>query len=293
MKYTKEEIAEIDRVAKETAQAIAEHFPKDVDFEVEMPLETTNSENGDLLLTVDAQNFTIKCGEDSYNFFKKAGLSDMPSTSKVQEITALKYKFLKSVLVIGLPSVNARLEKQVQTRKAQHDYIMKIGISIGVANVQAGSKAVSPAAAVSRQQVSHYLKLIETQLTRLAFGSEINPTTRGNIVIHGESSDRTIRIDETVRDSLTGQQTVHEIYYYLDTKETKYYENGKNRNISDLFLSITASEKYKKIYNEVNVLLKKEVIIDKDVEDFVQSQKPVDNEFIKPEMNSFKMTHIE
>lgn len=293
MKYTKEEIAEIDRVAKETAQAIAEHFPKDVDFEVEMPLETTNSENGDLLLTVDAQNFTIKCGEDSYNFFKKAGLSDMPSTSKVQEITALKYKFLKSVLVIGLPSVNARLEKQVQTRKAQHDYIMKIGISIGVANVQAGSKAVSPAAAVSRQQVSHYLKLIETQLTRLAFGSEINPTTRGNIVIHGESSDRTIRIDETVRDSLTGQQTVHEIYYYLDTKETKYYENGKNRNISDLFLSITASEKYKKIYNEINVLLKKEVIIDKDVEDFVQSQKPVDNEFIKPEMNSFKMTHIE
>lgn len=86
---------------------------------------------------------------------------------------------------------------------------------------------------------------------------------------------------------------MHEIYYYLDTKETKYYENGKNRNISDLFLSITASEKYKKIYNEVNVLLKKEVVIDKDVEDFVQSQKPVENEFIQPEMNSFKMTHIE
>lgn len=293
MRYTKDEIAEIDRVAKETAQAIAEHFPKDVDFEVEMALETTNSENGDMLLTVDAQNFVISCGEESYNFTKKASLSDTTSTSKVQEITALKYKFLKSVLVIGLTSVNARLEKQVQTRKAQHDYIMKIGISIGVANVQAGSKSVSPAAAVSRQQVSHYLKLIEDQLTRLIFSSEINPTTRGNIVIHGGDSDRTIRIDETVKDSVTGQQIMHEIYYYLDTKETKYYENGKNRNISDLFLSITASEKYKKIYNEVNVLLKKEVVIDKDVEDFVQSQKPVDNEFIKPEMNSFKMTHIE
>lgn len=293
MKYTKDEIAEIDRVAKETAQAIAEHFPKDVDFEVEMALETTNSENGDMLLTVDAQNFVISCGEESYNFTKKASLSDTTSTSKVQEITALKYKFLKSVLVIGLASVNARLEKQVQTRKAQHDYIMKIGISIGVANVQAGSKSVSPAAAVSRQQVSHYLELIEDQLTRLVFSSEINPTTRGNIVIHGGDSDRTIRIDETVKDSVTGQQIMHEIYYYLDTKETKYYENGKNRNISDLFLSITASEKYKKIYNEVNVLLKKEVVIDKDVEDFVQSQKPVENEFIIPEMNSFKMTHIE
>lgn len=293
MKYTKDEIAEIDRVAKETAQAIAEHFPKDVDFEVEMALETTNSENGDMLLTVDAQNFVISCGEESYNFTKKASLSDTTSTSKVQEITALKYKFLKSVLVIGLASVNSRLEKQVQTRKAQHDYIMKIGISIGVANVQAGSKSVSPAAAVSRQQVSHYLEMIEDQLTRLVFSSEINPTTRGNIVIHGGNSDRTIRIDETVKDSVTGQQMIHEIYYYLDTKETKYYENGKNRNISDLFLSITASEKYKKIYNEVNVLLKKEVVIDKDVEDFVQSQKPVDNEFIKPEMNSFKMTHIE
>ncbi len=293
MKYTKEEITEIDRVSKETAQVIAEHFPKDVDFEIEMALETTNSENGDLILRVDAQNFVITCGEDSFNFTKKAGLADMPSTSKVQEITALKYKFLKSVLVIGLPSVNARLEKQVQTRKAQHDYIMKIGISIGLENAKIGSRSVSPAAAVSRQQVDHYLKLIESQLTRLAFGSEINPTTRGNIVIHGESSDRTIRIDETVRDTLTGQETIHEIYYYLDTKETKYYENGKNRNISDLFLSITSSEKYKKIYNEVNVLLKKEVIIDKDVEDFVQSQKPLDNEFIKPEMNSFKMTHIE
>lgn len=293
MKYTKDEIAEIDRVAKETAQAIAEHFPKDVDFEVEMALETTNSENGDMILTVDAQNFIISCGEESYNFSRKASLSDTTSTSKLQETTALKYKFLKSVLVIGLASVNARLEKQVQTRKAQHDYIMKIGISIGVANVQAGSKSVSPAAAVSRQQVSHYLELIEDQLTRLVFSSEINPTTRGNIVIHGGDSDRTIRIDETVKDSVTGQQIIHEIYYYLDTKETKYYENGKNRNISDLFLSITASEKYKKIYNEVNVLLKKEVVIDKDVEDFVQSQKPVENEFIQPEMNSFKMTHIE
>lgn len=205
MKYTKDEIAEIDRVAKETAQAIAEHFPKDVDFEVEMALETTNSENGDMILTVDAQNFIISCGEESYNFQKKASLSDTTSTSKVQEIAALKYKFLKSVLVIGLASVNARLEKQVQTRKAQHDYIMKIGISIGVANVQAGSKSVSPAAAVSRQQVSHYLELIEDQLTRLVFSSEINPTTRGNIVIHGGDSDRTIRIDETVKDSVTGQ----------------------------------------------------------------------------------------
>lgn len=293
MKYTKEEINEIDRVAKETVQVIAEHFPKDVDFEINMPLETTNSENGDLILTIDSQNFIITCGEDTYNFMKKASLSDTTSTAKVQEITALKYKFLKSVLVVGLPSVNARLEKQIQTRKAQHDYIMKIGISIGVENMQAGSKSVSPAAAVSRQQVSHYISLIEEQLTRLAFSSEINPTTRGNIVIHGESSDRTIRIDETVMDTMTGQQIVHEIYYYLDTKETKYYENGKHRNISDLFLSITASEKYKKIYNEINVLLKKEVVIDKDVEDFVQSQKPVENEFIKPEMNSFKMTHME
>lgn len=64
MKYTKDEIAEIDRVAKETAQAIAEHFPKDVDFEVEMALETTNSENGDMILTVDAQNFIISCGRN-------------------------------------------------------------------------------------------------------------------------------------------------------------------------------------------------------------------------------------
>ena len=44
-------------------------------------------------------------------------------------------------------------------------------------------------------------------------------------------------------DTMTNQQTVHEIYYYLDTKENKYFENGKNRPISDLFLSITASEK--------------------------------------------------
>ena len=75
--------------------------------------------------------------------------------------------------------------------------------------------------------------------------------------------------------------------------QIKYYENGKHKNISDLFMSITASEKYKKIFNEVNLLLKKEVVIDKDVENFVQSQKPVENEFLKPEMNSFKQTHME
>ena len=41
------------------------------------------------------------------------------------------------------------------------------------------------------------------------------------------------------------------------------------------------------------MLLKKEVVIDKEVESFVASQKPVENEFLKPEMNSFKLTHIE
>ena len=218
MKYTKDEIAEIDRVAKETSQAIMEHFPKDADFEIEMPLETTNSENGNLLLRVDANTFEISIGENSFNFMKKASLSDSTMSTKQQEITDLKYKFLKSVLVIGLPSLNARLEKQVKDRQAMHDYIMKIGVSVGIAVQQAGAKTVSPAAAVSRQQVDYYINLIKEQLTRLAFSSEINPTTRGSIVIHGESSDRTIRIDETVYDSLTNQQSVHEIYYYLDTK---------------------------------------------------------------------------
>lgn len=293
MKYTKDEIAEIDRVAKETSQAIMEHFPKDADFEIEMTIETTNSENGNLLLRVDANTFEISIGENSFNFMKKASLSDSTMSTKQQEITDLKYKFLKSVLVIGLPSLNARLEKQVKDRQAMHDYIMKIGVSVGIAVQQAGAKTVSPAAAVSRQQVDYYINLIKEQLTRLAFSSEINPTTRGSIVIHGESADRTIRIDETVYDSLTNQQSVHEIYYYLDTKEIKYYENGKHKNISDLFMSITASEKYKKIFNEVNLLLKKEVVIDKDVENFVQSQKPVENKFLKPEMNSFKQTHME
>lgn len=293
MKYTKDEIAEIDRVAKETSQAIMEHFPKDADFEIEMALESTKTDLGGLMLRVDASTFEVRMGEVSYNFLKKTGLADATAAARQQEITDLKYKFLKSVLVIGLPSLNARLEKQVKDRIAQHEYIMKIGVSIGLAVQQAGSKTVSPAAAVSRQQVDYYLNMIKEQLTRLAFSSEINPTTRGSIVIHGESSDRTIRIDETVFDSLTSQQTVHEIYYYLDTKETKYYENGKHRNISDLFMSITASEKYKKIFNEVNVLLKKEVVIDKDVENYVQSQKPLENEFLKPEMNSFKMTHME
>ena len=129
MKYTKDEIAEIDRVAKETSQAIMEHFPKDVDFEIEMTIETTNSENGNLLLRVDANTFEISIGENSFNFMKKASLSDSTMSTKQQEITDLKYKFLKSVLVIGLPSLNARLEKQVKDRQAMHDYIMKIGVS--------------------------------------------------------------------------------------------------------------------------------------------------------------------
>lgn len=293
MKYTKDEIAEIDKVSKEAATAIMEHFPKDVDFEIQMKLESTKTEVEGLTLTIDAMNFVIEIGELSYNFMKKAGLTETTLASKAQDVTDLKYKFLKSVLVIGLPSLKARVEKMVKERMAMHDYIMKIGVSLGISAAQAGSKAVSPAAAVSRQQVDHYLDLIKESLTRLAFSSEINPTTRGSIVVHGESSDRTIRIDETVFDTMTNQQTMHEIFYYLDTKEIKYYENGKCRNISDLFMSITASEKYKKIFNEVNVLLKKEVVIDKDVENYVATQKPVENEFLKPEMNSFKMTHME
>ncbi|MCR5282749.1 MAG: hypothetical protein K6E18_05215 [Lachnospiraceae bacterium] len=293
MKYTKDEIAEIEKVSKDTAAAIMEHFPKDVDFEIEMDLESTKAEVGSLKMRIDSQGLEVSDGVDSTNFMKKAGRADVAAGNKLQDITNLKYKFLKSVLVIGLPSLNARVEKQVKERIAQHDYIMKIGVSIGIAMQKAGATTVSPAAAVSRQQVDHYLNLIKEQLTRLAFSSEISPTTRGSIVIHGESADRTIRIDETVMDTMTNQQTVHEIYYYLDTKENKYFENGKNRPISDLFLSITASEKYKKIYNEVNVLLKKEVVIDKEVESFVASQKPVENEFLKPEMNSFKLTHIE
>ncbi len=294
MKYTKDEIAEIERVSKDTATAIMEHFPKDADFEIEMDLESTKTEIGSLKMRIDASGLEVSEGELVCNFSKKTtSHADATAASRLQETTDLKYKFLKSVLVIGLPSLNARVEKQVKDRIAQHDYIMKIGVSIGIAMQQAGSTTVSPAAAVSRQQVDHYLNLIKEQLTRLAFSSEISPTTRGSIVIHGESTDRTIRIDETVMDTMTNQQTVHEIYYYLDTKETKYFENGKSRPISDLFLSITASEKYKKIYNEINVLLKKEVVIDKDVENFVAGQKPVANEFLKPEMNSFKLTHIE
>ena len=293
MKYTKDEISEIERVSKDTATAIMEHFPKDVDFEIEMELESTKTDFDALKMRIDAQTLEVTDGQISCNFLKKASLADATAASKLQELTDLKYKFLKSVLVIGLPSLNARVEKQVKDRIAQHDYIMKIGVSIGIALQQAGTTSISPAAAVSRQQVDHYLNLIKEHLTRLAFSSEINPTTRGSIVIHGESTDRTIRIDETVMDTMTNQQTIHEIYYYLDTKENKYFENGKSRPISDLFLSITASERYKKIYNEVNVLLKKEVVIDKDVESFVASQKPVANEFLKPEMNSFKLTHIE
>lgn len=293
MRYTKDEIAEIERVSKDTAAAIMEHFPKDVDFEIEMDLESTKSDIGSLKMRIDAGTLEITDGESSCDFLKKTRHTDATAATKLQEITELKYKFLKSVLVIGLPSLNARVEKQVRDRIAQHDYIMKIGVSIGIAMQQAGSTSVSPAAAVSRQQVDHYLNLIKEQLTRLAFSSEISPTTRGSIVIHGESTDRTIRIDETVMDTMTNQQTVHEIYYYLDTKENKYFENGKARPISDLFMSITASEKYKKIFNEINVLLKKEVVIDKDVESFVAAQKPVANEFLKPEMNSFKLTHIE
>ena len=293
MKYTKDEISEIERVSKDTATAIMEHFPKDVDFEIEMELESTKTDFDALKMRIDAQTLEVTDGQISCNFLKKASLADATAASKLQELTDLKYKFLKSVLVIGLPSLNARVEKQVKDRIAQHDYIMKIGVSIGIALQQAGTTSISPAAAVSRQQVDHYLNLIKEHLTRLAFSSEINPTTRGSIVIHGESTDRTIRIDETVMDTMTNQQTIHEIYYYLDTKENKYFENGKSRPISDLCLSITASERYKKIYNEVNVLLKKEVVIDKDVESFVASQKPVANEFLKPEMNSFKLTHIE
>ena len=294
MKYTKDEIAEIEKVSRDTASAIMEHFPKDVDFEIELDLESTKAQVGALKMRIDSQSIEVTDGEQTTNFMKKTkSLTDATVASKLQEITNLKYKFLKSVLVIGLPSLNARVEKQVKERIAQHDYIMKIGVSIGIAMQQAGSTTVSPAAAVSRQQVDHYLNVIKDQLTRLAFSSEINPTTRGSIVIHGESADRTIRIDETVMDTMTNQQTIHEIYYYLDTKEVKYFENGKSRPISDLFLSITASEKYKKIYNEVNVLLKKEVVIDKEVESFVANQKPVENEFLKPEMNSFKLTHIE
>ena len=293
MKYTKDEITEIEKVSKDTAAAIMEHFPKDVDFEIEMDLESTKTDFDALKMRIDSQGLEVSDGKTSCNFMKKASLADATAASKLQELTDLKYKFLKSVLVIGLPSLNARVEKQVKDRIAQHDYIMKIGVSIGIALQQAGTTSISPAAAVSRQQVDHYLNLIKDHLTRLAFSSEINPTTRGSIVIHGESTDRTIRIDETVMDTMTNQQTIHEIYYYLDTKENKYFENGKSRPISDLFLSITASERYKKIYNEVNVLLKKEVVIDKDVESFVASQKPVANEFLKPEMNSFKLTHIE
>ncbi len=293
MKYTKEEIAEIEKVSKDVAAAIMEHFPKDSDFEIEMSLESTKTDFDALKLRIESQGLEVSDGTTSCNFMKKISLADATAASKLQELTDLKYKFLKSVLVIGLPSLNARVEKQVKDRIAQHDYIMKIGVSIGIALQQAGTTSVSPAAAVSRQQVDHYLNLIKDHLTRLAFSSEINPTTRGSIVIHGESSDRTIRIDETVVDTMTNQQTIHEIYYYLDTKENKYFENGKSRPISDLFLSITASERYKKIYNEVNVLLKKEVVIDKDVESFVASQKPVANEFLKPKVNSFKLTHIE
>ena len=48
-----------------------EHFPKDVDFEIEMTIETTNSENGNLLLRVDANTFEISIGENSFNFMKK------------------------------------------------------------------------------------------------------------------------------------------------------------------------------------------------------------------------------
>ena len=293
MKYTKDEISEIEKVSKDTASAIMEHFPKDVDFEIEMDLESTKADVGALKMRIDSQSLEVSDGEVTCNFLKKMSQSDATAASKAQELTNLKYKFLKSVLVIGLPSLNARVEKQVKERIAQHDYIMKIGVSIGISMQKAGATTVSPAAAVSRQQVDHYLNLIKEQLSRLAFSSEISPTTRGSIVIHGESSDRTIRIDETVMDTMTNQQTVHEIYYYLDTKENKYFENGKSRPISDLFLSITASEKYKKIYNEVNVLLKKEVVIDREVESFVASQKPVKNEFLKPEVNSFKLTHIE
>ena len=87
MKYTKDEIAEIDRVAKETSQAIMEHFPKDADFEIEMTTETTNSENGNLLLRVDANTFEISIGENSFNFMKKASLSDSTMSTKQQEIT--------------------------------------------------------------------------------------------------------------------------------------------------------------------------------------------------------------
>ena len=293
MKYTKDEISEIEKVSKDTAAAIMEHFPKDVDFEIEMDLESTKTDFGALKMRIDSSTLEISDGEVSCNFLKKISMADATAGNKQQEMTELKYKFLKSVLVIGLPSLNARVEKQVKDRIAQHDYIMKIGVSIGIALQQAGTTTISPASAVSRQQVDLYLNMIKEQLTRLAFSSEISPTTRGSIVIHGESADRTIRIDETVMDTMTNQQTVHEIYYYLDTKETKYFENGKSRPISDLFLSITASEKYKKIYNEINVLLKKEVVIDKDVETYVANQKPVANEFLKPEMNSFKLTHIE
>ncbi|MCR4691346.1 MAG: hypothetical protein K5739_08380 [Lachnospiraceae bacterium] len=293
MRYTKDEINEIERVSKDTASAIMEHFPRDVDFEIELDLESTKADIGSLKMRIDAQTLEISDGEIYCDFMKRTTHADATAASKLQELTNLKYKFLKSVLVIGLPSVNARVEKQVKERMAQHDYIMKIGVSIGIAMEKAGSTSVSPAAAVSRQQVDHYMTMIKEQLSRLAFSSEISPTTRGSIVIHGESSDRTIRIDETVQDTMANTQTIHEIYYYLDTKETKYFENGKSRPISDLFLSITASEKYKKIYSEVNVLLKKEVVIDKDVENFVASQKPVKNEFLKPEVNSFKRTHME
>ncbi len=244
MKYTKDEIAEIEKVSKDTAAAIMEHFPKDVDFEIEMDLESTKAEVGSLKMRIDSQGLEVSDGENTTNFMKKAGRADVAASNMQQDITNLKYKFLKSVLVIGLPSLNARVEKQVKERIAQHDYIMKIGVSIGIAMQKAGATTVSPAAAVSRQQVDHYLNLIKEQLTRLAFSSEISPTTRGSIVIHGESADRTIRIDETVMDTMTNQQTVHEIYYYLDTKENKYFENGKNRPISDLNLSITASETY-------------------------------------------------
>lgn len=86
---------------------------------------------------------------------------------------------------------------------------------------------------------------------------------------------------------------MHEIYYYLEYKEIKYYENGKYKNISDLFMSITVPRNTKRSSMRINLLLKKEVVIDKDVENFVQSQKPVENEFLKPEMNSFKQTHME
>ena len=62
MKYTKDEIAEIDRVAKETSQAIMEHFPKDADFEIEMALESTKTDLGGLMLRVDASTFEVRMG---------------------------------------------------------------------------------------------------------------------------------------------------------------------------------------------------------------------------------------